>query len=150
MFDGVVDIWHLATDHVSWVRIMCGASLFFPSLYQFGSLETAITRLYTHFTDHNTDKPLSISARNIMKLCARFHKSTEGIGVFFSLNMTTAFQNKSIQCFSVSLCIYFTRSLPTLGYKMVDICIFAQHSAKQINIRHQIGWHCLGLCRRYL
>lgn len=99
MFDGVVDIWHLATDHVSWVRIMCGASLFFSSLYPFGSLETAITRLYTHFTDHNTDKPLSISARNIMKLCARFHKSTEAIGIFFSLNMTTAFQNKSIQCF---------------------------------------------------
>lgn len=95
------DTWQWTT-WVGWES--CAAHLFFSSsLYPFGSLETAITRLYTHFTDHNTDKPLSISARNIMKLCARFHKSTEAIGVFFSLNMTTAFQNKSIQCF---LCLF--------------------------------------------
>lgn len=56
------------------------------------AIETAITRLYTHFSSHNTDKPLSISARDLMKLCAWIYKSTEAIGVcvlgwfiFFSL-----------------------------------------------------------------
>lgn len=42
--------------------------------------------------------------------------------------------------------------LPTLGYKMLDICIFAQLSAKQINLEHRNDWYVMvgSLCRFYL
>lgn len=75
-----------ATSCKLWPRTSHTNILYFERYIFHLALETPITRSYTHLTIHNVDKTLSISTRNIMKLCAPIRKWTGAI-VFFSLKI---------------------------------------------------------------